>query len=503
MGTARRPGDHPRLDDLVTRQSPWRSSLPTMAMPQLSRLPRVGRFVLFVLTLASHPTPQTAWGERLTAVTPPGRGHHVLVHDSFRGRTVMFGGLADASGNERNDTWEWDGSAWTRVLPAHSPPARSAAMACFDVRRRVVLLFGGELRGNPPTYFSDTWEWDGIDWRQLATSGPSPRSYAGLAFDHANGVPLLFGGRDGNSEMNDMWRLVSGGWQPITTIGPPPSSDFVFCSDPGRREIVLSGRYQLPIGFATWVWNGTAWLQYAIPNGYMQFPSPAAAYDAVRRRIVVVYDPIRQGGLNRTVGTIEWDGTTWIPRSPGQSPYVQWGTRLAFDTVTGRVLLFGGAHEDSFIVHTWEYFLLTSARYESYGLGCPGSTLTVPMLVPLDGELPWVGEDWNLEVRELPPAPHNFAFGLIGRSRTSFLGQPLPFDLGIIGMPGCQLLMSGDELTASLSNVSGRAPWTVRFPLDLRLIGTHYYLQAAVLDPTVNPLGVIVSNGGQAFIGMK
>src|SRR5689334_19671901 len=39
-------------------------------------------------------------------------------------KTLLFGGL----GNEpHGDTWEWNGSAWTRKTPATSPPARNAA----------------------------------------------------------------------------------------------------------------------------------------------------------------------------------------------------------------------------------------------------------------------------------------------------------------------------------------------------------------------------------------
>ena len=40
-------------------------------------------------------------------------------------KVVLFGGLGNGT---HADTWEWDGSSWTRKTPAASPPRRSGAM---------------------------------------------------------------------------------------------------------------------------------------------------------------------------------------------------------------------------------------------------------------------------------------------------------------------------------------------------------------------------------------
>ncbi|HKQ97094.1 MAG TPA: kelch repeat-containing protein, partial [Candidatus Polarisedimenticolia bacterium] len=68
------------------------------------------------------------------------RNAHAMAYDSARERVVLFGG-ADAE-RVRNDTWEWDGVAWTQVA-ATGPPPRTFPSMVYDETRRVALLFGG------------------------------------------------------------------------------------------------------------------------------------------------------------------------------------------------------------------------------------------------------------------------------------------------------------------------------------------------------------------------
>jgi len=42
--------------------------------------------------------------------------------------------------------------------------------------------------------FGDTWEWDGVSWARVATSGPSRRTDAKMAYDSTRGKVVLFGG---------------------------------------------------------------------------------------------------------------------------------------------------------------------------------------------------------------------------------------------------------------------------------------------------------------------
>jgi hypothetical protein len=47
-----------------------------------------------------------------------------MAYDLGRQRVVLFGGWNGTS--NVSDTWEWDGSNWTRRSPAASPSARGS-----------------------------------------------------------------------------------------------------------------------------------------------------------------------------------------------------------------------------------------------------------------------------------------------------------------------------------------------------------------------------------------
>lgn len=158
----------------------------------------------------------TAWDPRGAMGGPSSRWGHVMAYDAGRGVVVLFGGY-DNQGARLNDTWEWDGGTWIQRtdLPAWRPSARAYAAMAYDGQRGVMVLFGGHQDGSQP-FCGDTWEYDGTEWTQRATSGPSAREGAALAYD-ATGpndpnnptggreCVVLFGGYDG-SYKHDTWR---------------------------------------------------------------------------------------------------------------------------------------------------------------------------------------------------------------------------------------------------------------------------------------------------------
>ena len=176
---------------------------------------------------------------------------------------------------------------------------------------------------------------------------------------------------------------------------------------------------------------------------------------------------------------------------------------MTFDSVRGRLLLagiypVGGVH----VSELWERYPLANSQpsWTAYGSGCAGSA-GVPTLAPATGQLPRIGLPFTVHVAGVPPGPLRQTFGLLGASRTTWSGVPLPFDLGLIGMPGCMLHVAG-ELASSLTAVSGVASWAVPLPYDVALIGAKAYQQALIVDPGTNLLGAIVSNAGEMVLGL-
>lgn len=120
---------------------------------------------------------------------PSRRGEHGMIFDETRREVMMFGG-ADGSGL-MNDTWVWNGAAWTQKTGlAQRPAPRSSFAMDYDPQRRVTILYGGSA--NPGTY-GDTWEWNGAQWHPTATTGPSPRGPRGT-FDRSLSKFVIFGG---------------------------------------------------------------------------------------------------------------------------------------------------------------------------------------------------------------------------------------------------------------------------------------------------------------------
>ena len=101
------------------------------------------------------------------------------------------------------DTWEWDGLTWSQVASTGPTPRYFHAMA-YDSQRGRSVLFGGS--GITVAFFGDTWEWDGSTWVQVSASGPSARYLPALVFDSLRGRTVLFGGVNStNGHLGDAW----------------------------------------------------------------------------------------------------------------------------------------------------------------------------------------------------------------------------------------------------------------------------------------------------------
>ena len=83
---------------------------------------------------------------------------------------------------------------------------------------------------------------------------------------------------------------------------------------------------------------------------------------------------------------------------------------------------------------------------------------------------------------------------ILGLSRTTTLGMPLPIDLGAFGAPGFDLLVSIDALSPPTAPTgSHHAEVAFGIPYEPTLIGAVIYAQWAINDPGANPAGVALT----------
>ena len=152
------------------------------------------------------------WTQLSPTTSPPARCCGSMAYDAGRGRLVLFGGAKGATSSDFGDTWEWDGINWKQMNPRNSPSPRRGFTMTYDSARGRIVLFGGGVGGLGTTVYNDTWEWDGINWTQTASGGPTARYIHSIVFDARRGRTVLFGGIDYNTRttFGDMWDYYDG-----------------------------------------------------------------------------------------------------------------------------------------------------------------------------------------------------------------------------------------------------------------------------------------------------
>lgn len=235
---------------------------------------------------------------RTAADGPAPRNSPVMVFDSRRNRMVMFGG--DTRDRLFGDTWAYDGRSWTK-LAEEGPAPRSTHMLAYDAARDRVVLFGGFTQRNgrqPAGYLSDTWEFDGSRWTRVAEGGPDGRTLAAFAYDASARKVVMFGGSGPNpnpagppppsATLGDTWEWDGRRWQQVTGDAPPARDHVSMAYDAGAKRLVMSGGHRAGGGQLDDVWQrvGTRWSRVSA-TGTPALAGHRVLYDANARRITL------------------------------------------------------------------------------------------------------------------------------------------------------------------------------------------------------------------------
>jgi hypothetical protein len=264
------------------------------------------------------------------------------------------------------------------------------------------------------------------------------------------------------------------------------------------RVVVYGGGVAGGQASDSWEWDSAAgiWTQL----------QPSAPLPGRRSTHSLTWDADRQcavtfGGLNGTTWgreTWEWDGSAWRQRQPASSPSNRGFVTTAYDSVRRRTVLFGGWTGAAPLGDTWVYATNAPARYAAFGSACSGNAGT-PRLSA--ATLPWIGTQLRLRVDSAPSASMAAAF--VGVSNATWGNVALPFDLGAIGMTGCQLWVSGEIAVPLPAPSGGVVDWGFQIRNDAALVGQTAYVQVFLTDPGANPLSVIATEAGDVRIGAR
>jgi hypothetical protein len=278
---------------------------------------------------------------------PPPRFEPAVGFDPVTQRVVLTGGV-DENFHALDDTWTWDGRAWTSHEPAAAPAehwaARSRhAMAFADAGdgRRGLLLFGGESgrdRLGRTVTLGDTWLWNGSTWqRPNPAQEPLLRAGHSLASDNLGRV-WLFGGTvsGGDDEFaepdlsvrvwnGENWVVQSGITQPclgveacnLIGVFEPAHAQFHLFGDAEYPEFEHPGEWLFDALAGDWSELGTV----GPPNG----PNAGMVYlPALRASVLVVdnreTDPARRELEAWLLRGQQWEKLEFTPGDPKPPP---------------------------------------------------------------------------------------------------------------------------------------------------------------------------------------
>ncbi len=462
----------------------------------------MNRTFLTVSLLWLAATASAQWVQTTPANTPGGRSGPSLCFDPVNSRVLMYGGHPGGFGSPANTTWSWDGSTWTQVTTTANAHRQHQGGMVWDTNRGVALLYGGantSFFGGPSV--DQTWEFNGTTWTRLfPTTTPGGLALFGMAHDPVRNRTVVYGGLPDNFfpiDSNQTWEFDGFNWNLMSPANNPgPLERPAMCFHGGMNKIVLFGGIDVQIGGTndTWTYDGVNWTVVPVTGARPSARTgPKMVYDAARNVCVM------QGGMDPMTGTPftdtwEFNGTSWTPITvPG--PGGRLDAAMVYDTARARTVLFGGGDPltGNAINQTWLY----GPAYTAFGSGCAGSN-GVPAIAAQNGA-PRVGSTFQVSLTNLATGS-SFALMFTGLSNSSWALGALPADLSGFGMPGCTGYTSAELLNVVAAS-GGTATWSFVLPPIGALVGATFHNQAGSLDATANAAGIAVSAARTGVIG--
>jgi hypothetical protein len=227
------------------------------------------------------------WSELDLEVRPPIRATSELVHDAARRELVLFGGLCDCAAEFYNDTWVFDGTAWTELFPAQSPPPLGESAMAYDPVREEVVLFGGWNRDNG--VLAETWVWDGATWEERhPAKSPPARRMSEMAYSKQHAGMVLFGGVNHSlEELGDTWVWDGTTWRRDRDVEAPAPRRGVNIASFGRRVVLFGGSARSLDFDDTWIYGAGGWRERAHTRGPSARGKSAVATEGHRRSVLL------------------------------------------------------------------------------------------------------------------------------------------------------------------------------------------------------------------------
>ena len=322
----------------------------------------------------------TQWVQIRTAHAPTPRSSYGMVFDTRLQEAILFGGVTRTNPvtgttdltqlTDLNDTWAFDGTDWTQIPTANAPSPRIVPGMAYDPVRGVTVLFGGEMVPAPtavtpspiPTFYYDTWEFDGTNWTETVTDGPQVSTPSMTVPDASPPGQILMIGGDSKS-VPHMYRYVPAGdssasWTEIKPATMPPCvANANMTYQASNQKVVFYGGICTgsSAGGDTWEWDGTNWTSVTTGGTIIRLGGEAIDYDAYRGQTLMF------GGVS-LLGAAQSATYNYIKQSRGRnggsaSVKMPQRSRCRFKPIrstpeSGRL---GGLEEGAYVTDFWRY----------------------------------------------------------------------------------------------------------------------------------------------------
>lgn len=251
-------------------------------------------------TPTATPVGTRTWQQITTTHTPSVVGEYAMAYGG--GTAVLYGGN-DTGWPYENSTWAFNGTDWAEATPAAQPSAVYGMNMVYDDNSGVFFLFGGS--DDTDAALAETWTFNPTNntWTQLSpTNSPPARTYTQMAYTGSGTTTeiYLFGGNDGTTYYNDVWRYNGSDWLQVTTGGTTPTArthhaiSFNPTDGTDGTIFLFGGRDATGTQLAdSWKYdvNTDSWSQSAF-SGPSARMAHGLAYDATEDVFVLVGEPI-------------------------------------------------------------------------------------------------------------------------------------------------------------------------------------------------------------------
>src|SRR5216684_4464384 len=160
----------------------------------------------------------TTWTQ--AADNGPDVAKPLLVYDRARNKVLML--ATDTAFATHMYSYDAGAKSWTELKPTLLPPCVNEGMADYDTTRNLVVYTGGSCSSS--TSLDETYEWDGSNWTKVTLNSDDGRVFgAAMAYDQAHQVMVLFGGLFTVTRYQT-YIYTGGGWLSTASSQPVPRS---------------------------------------------------------------------------------------------------------------------------------------------------------------------------------------------------------------------------------------------------------------------------------------